>query len=96
MGVICKPIPATQEDGSEQGAASRPDTCGDVPSPEDGGGNGHPKGGALKNGWRMSTSSLRPSRFGDENSQRSGEEFPSQAVAAVEVSRLKAHTPSQD
>ena len=45
MGVICKPIPATQEDGSEQGAAIRPGTCGDVPSPEDGGGNGHPKRG---------------------------------------------------
>ena len=47
MGVPCKHIPATQEDVSEQGAASRPDTCGDVPSPEDGGGNGHPNGGSM-------------------------------------------------
>ena len=47
MGVPCKQIPATQEDVSEQGAASRPDTCGDVPSPEDGGGNVHPTGGSM-------------------------------------------------
>ena len=47
MGVPCKQIPAAQEDVSEQGAASRPDTCGDVPSPEDGGGKSHPKGGSM-------------------------------------------------
>ena len=50
MGVPCKQIPAAQEDVSEQGAASRPDTCGDVPSPEDGGGNGHPNGGSMATG----------------------------------------------
>ena len=39
--------PATQEDGREQGPARRPDTSGDVPCAEDGGGHGHPKGGGM-------------------------------------------------
>ena len=47
MGVPSKQIPAAQGDLSEQGAAFRPDTCGDVTSPDDGGGNGHPNGGSM-------------------------------------------------
>ena len=39
--------PATQDDGREQGTARRPDTSGDVPGAEDGGGHGHPKGGGM-------------------------------------------------
>ena len=39
--------PTIREDGIKQGAANRPDTSGDVPCAEDGGGHGHPKGGGM-------------------------------------------------
>ena len=39
--------PTTQEDGREHVAARRPDTSGDVPCAEDGGGHGYPKGGGM-------------------------------------------------
>ena len=39
--------PTIQEDGREQRGARRPDTSGDVPGAEDGGGNGHPKGDGM-------------------------------------------------
>ena len=40
-------VPTIQEDGREQRGARRPDTSGDVPGAEGGGGNGHPKGGGM-------------------------------------------------
>ena len=40
-------VPTIQEDGREQRGARRPDTSGDVPGADDGGGNGQPKGGGM-------------------------------------------------
>ena len=69
--------PATQDDGREQGTARRPDTSGDVPGAEDGGGHGHPKGGGMAK-WMEDEQNL---------STRRGVAWCKRAPAMVQVSQ---------
>jgi len=55
--------PTIQEDGREQRGARRPDTSGDVPGADDGGGNGQPKGGGMTK-WMDDEQNLSTRRAG--------------------------------